>query len=166
MVSVEYKSSGIKNTDAEIRDGIWGDSTKANGADVASIKAKTDRLPPDFTSGTLNDETNNATISPANSPCSAHVTLDLSTIIVADDDFTLEVKVGVGGSERVVGYYKVTSDGSDTSIDTGSGTASKTKVRRTDISDIMIYTGEQLRLDYTKNSDTSRDVLYRFNAGV
>ena len=34
MVSVEYKSSGIKNTDAEIRDGVWGDSTKANGADA------------------------------------------------------------------------------------------------------------------------------------
>lgn len=29
--------AGGKNTDAEIRDGVWNDSTKANGADIGNI---------------------------------------------------------------------------------------------------------------------------------
>ena len=33
-----------KNTDTEIQDGVWADSIKANGADIALIKAETDKI--------------------------------------------------------------------------------------------------------------------------
>jgi hypothetical protein len=32
--------SGVKNTDTETRDGVWADSTKADGADINAIKTE------------------------------------------------------------------------------------------------------------------------------
>ncbi|MCK4527324.1 hypothetical protein KAW18_08120 [candidate division WOR-3 bacterium] len=134
--------------------------------DVDAVKAKTDLLNSASGTSTLNDANVSDTIVPSSLPTKMHVIFDISTIIVAADDFTLEVKVGAAASERVVAYYKITSDGSDTTIDKGSGTGAVVKQRRIDISDIMVYTGEQVLLNYTKSSVTDRNVLYRYVCGV
>ena len=130
------------------------------------IKTKTDLLNSASGSGTLNDANVSYTIVPPSLPTNMHVVFDISNISVANDDFTLEVKVGISGSEQVVSYYKITSDGTDTTIDTGSGTGSKVKARRIDISDILVYIGEQVLLNYTKTSADSRDVPYKYTCGV
>ena len=146
------------------------DSIKASldlaHTDLDAVKAKTDLLNSASGSSTLNDANVSDTIVPGSLPTKIHVVFDISTIIVAADDFTLEVKVGAAASERVVAYYKITSDGADTTIDTGSGTGAVVKQRRIDISDIMVYTGEQVLLNYTKSSVTDRNVLYRYVCGV
>jgi hypothetical protein len=131
---------------------------------LPTINTKIDTLGGYPTSGsaTLNDANPSDTIIPSSLPTKMQVILDISTIIVAADDFTLEVKVGASGSERVVAYYKITSDGTDTTIDKGSGTGAVVKQRRIDISDIMVYTGEQVLLDYTKNGAADRNVLYNY----
>ena len=41
-MEVPQGGSGIKNTDAEIRDGVWADSTKPNGADITAIDTLTE----------------------------------------------------------------------------------------------------------------------------
>lgn len=41
---ITINESAIKNTDAEIRDGVWADSTKAHGANVSYIYANTSTL--------------------------------------------------------------------------------------------------------------------------
>ena len=117
-------------------------------------------------SSTLNDANPSDTIAPSSLPTKMHVIFDISTIIVAGDDFTLEVKVGAAASERVVAYYKITSDGTDTTVDTGSGTGAVIKQRRIDISGILVYTGEQVLLNYTKNGATDRNVAYKYTGGV
>lgn len=133
---------------------------------IDAVKDKTDLLNSAAGTSTLNDANVSDTIVPPSLPTKMHVILDISTIIVNNDDFDLEVKVGVMGSERVVAYYNITSDGVDTTIDTGSGIGAVVKQRRIDISDIMVYAGEQVLLDYTKNSVVDRNVLYRYVCGV
>ena len=50
------KVGGIKNTDAEIRDGVWADSTKANGADIADIVPTRSLYPSDTLQHSDDDE--------------------------------------------------------------------------------------------------------------
>lgn len=140
-----------------------GDATAAN---QAAIIAKTNLMNSAAGSSTLNDANPSDTIIPSSLPTKMHVILDISNLNNAADDFTLEVKVGAAASERVIAYYKLTSDGSDITADTGSGIGNKIKVRRIDISDIMVYTGEQVLLDYTKNSATDRNVAYKYVCGA
>ncbi|MCW3140572.1 MAG: hypothetical protein N2V72_00105 [Methanophagales archaeon] len=120
----------------------------------------------DYGTGTLNDANPSATIVPDSLPTKMHLILDISNLNNANDDFTLEVKVGVSGSERVVAYYKLTSDGTDITCDTGSGTGSIIKQRRIDISDILVYNNEQVVVSRTKNSATDRDVEYKYVCGI
>ena len=135
-------------------------------ADLDAVKAKTDLLNSTSGSSTLNDANVSDTIVPSSLPCKMHVIFDISNLNNANDDFTLEVKVGAAASERVVAYYKLTSDGSDITADTGSGIGNKIKVRRIDISGILVYTGEQVLLDYTKSSGADRNVAYKYICGV
>ena len=135
-------------------------------ADIDAILAKTNLLNSALGSSTLNDANPSDTIVPSALPTRIHVIFDISTITVASDDFTLEIKVGASGSERVIAYYRITSDGTTTTIDIGSGTGAAVKQRRIDISNIMVYTGEQVLLNYTKNSATDRNILYRYVCGV
>lgn len=152
---------GVMNDLSNATDGLGALKTL-----IDAIKAKTDLMNSASGSSTINDANPSDTIVPPSLPTKMHVIFDISTIIVAADDFVLEVKVGVSGSERVVAYYAITSDGSDTTIDTGSGTGAITKARRIDVSGIMVYTGEQVLLNYTKSSAVDRDVLYRYICGV
>ena len=140
-----------------------GDATAAN---QATIIAKTDLINSASGSSTLNDANPSDTIIPSSLPTKMHVIFDISTIIVAGDDFTLEVKVGAAASERVVAYYNLTSDGADITVDTGTGTGAVIKQRRIDISGILVYGGEQVLLNYTKNGATDRNVAYEYVCGV
>lgn len=115
---------------------------------------------------TLNDANTSDTIVPTSLPTKMHVAFDISNLNNNLDDFTLEVKVGVSGSERVVEYYKLTSDGADITIDKGSGIGAVVKQRKIDISNILVYTGEQVLLNYTKNGATDRNVTYKYICGV
>jgi len=133
---------------------------------LRGIKSKTDLINSASGSGTLNDANVSDTIIPSSLPTKMHVILDISNLNNAADDFTLEVKVGAAASERVIAYYKLTSDGTDITVDKGSGTGSKIKQRRIDISDILVYTGEQVLLNYTKNGATDRNVAYEYVCGV
>lgn len=171
---------GIKNTDDEIKSAVWADEIKPNGNEVkmlysdsiggspasGSIGDKLSRLISESGSGTLNDSNTFDTITPTKLPTKLHVVFDVSNIANNGDDFTLEIKVGVSGSEKVVAYYKVTHDGTNRSIDTGGGTASVVKVERIDVSDIMVYTGEQVVVSRIKNSATDREVPYKYAGGV
>ena len=116
-------------------------------------------------SGTLNDANTSDTIVPISLPTKAHIIFDISNLNNNLDDFTIEVKVGAAASERVVAYYKLTSDGSNITSDTGSGAGIIAKARRIDISDILIFTGEDVIVSRTKNSTTDRDVLYQYLCG-
>jgi len=124
------------------------------------------RMLSDSGTGTLNDANPSATIVPDSLPTKIHLIFDISNLNNAGDDFTLEVKVGVSGSERVVAYYKLTSDGTDITCDTGSGTGNVIKQRRIDISDILVYNNEQVVVSRTKNSATDRDVEYKYVCGI
>jgi len=135
-------------------------------ADLDAIKAKSDLILSDSGTGTLNDANVSDTIVPASLPTKAHIAFDISNLNNANDDFTIEVKVGAAASERVVAYYKLTSDGTDITCDTGSGTGNVIKQRRFDISDILVYTGEQVIVSRTKNSATDRNVDYKYLCGV
>ena len=115
---------------------------------------------------TLNDANPSDTIVPSSLPTKMHAIFDISNLNNNLDDFTLEVKVGAAASERVVAYYRLTSDGTDITADTGSGIGNKIKVRRIDISGILVYTGEQVLLNYTKNGATDRNVAYKYICGV
>lgn len=117
-------------------------------------------------SGTLNDANVSDTIIPSTLPTKLSMVFDISNLNIVNDDFTLEVKVGAAASERVVAYYKLTSDGADITIDTGSGTGAVVKQRRIDISGVLVYTGEQVRLNYTKTSVNDRNVAYKYICGV
>ena len=142
--------------------------TKVDTVDtvVDAVKAKTDLMNSASGSSTLNDANPSDTIVPSSLPTEMHVIFDISNLNNANDDFTLEVKVGAAASERVVAYYRLTSDGSDITADTGSGIGNKIKVRRIDISGILVYTGEQVMLNYTKSSVTDRNVAYKYICGV
>lgn len=133
---------------------------------VNEIKAKTDLMNSASGTGTLNDANISDTIVPGYLPTNMHVIFDISNLNNNDDDFDLEVKVGVAASERVVAYYNLTSNGTDITIDKGSGTGSVVKQRKIDISDILVYTDEQVLVEYTKNGATDRDVPYKYICGV
>jgi len=113
------------------------------------------------TEDTLNDANVTDTITPATRPCEISVTFDLTNLLNAGDDFDLEISVGAGGSERVVEFYNVTSDGADLFIDNGSGVAALTELRKIDAGGIQAALGEVVKLDYTKNSANSRDIDYQ-----
>jgi len=133
---------------------------------INEIKAKTDQLNSAFGTSTLNDANTSDIIVPTTLPANVHIIFDISNIVVAADDFDIEVKVGVAASERVIAYYNITSDGADTTIDKGSGTGSVVKQRKIDISDILVYESEQLIVELTKNGATDRDVVYKYTYGV
>jgi len=69
--------------------------------------------------GVLDDANPADTLVPGGRPCTTTVSLDLSNLVNAGDDFELIVSVGAGGAERVVAHYGLTSDGTDLFIDFG-----------------------------------------------
>ena len=138
----------------------------ANQVDLNSVLAKTDLINSASGLGTLNDANTSDTIIPTKLPTDMHLIFSIRNIIVAADDFDIEVKVGPTASEDVVAYYNITSDGVDTTIDKGSGAGSIVKERKIDISSILVNTGEQVIVQYTKNGAISRDVLYKYLCGV
>lgn len=119
----------------------------------------------DASSGTLNDANPSDTIIPSLLPCAMHLVIDISNLNNNGDDFLLEVKCGVALSERVIAYYALTSDGTDITVDTGSGARSITKNRRIDIDGILVAASEQVLVEYTKNGATDRDVSYKYVCG-
>ena len=133
---------------------------------VDAIKLKTDLLNFTSGSGTLNDANGSDTIVPSSLPTKIHLTFDISNLNNNADDFTIEVKVGASGSERVVAYYNLTSDGTDITADTGTGLGSIIKQRRIDISDILCFTSEQVIVELTKNGMTDRNVAYNYLCGA
>ena len=136
------------------------------GTDIAAIIAKTDLLNSASGSGTLNDANGSDTIVPSSLPAKIHLIFDISNLNNNGDDFTIEVKVGTAAAERVVGYYNLTSDGTDITADTGTGLGSVIKQRRIDISDILCFTSEQVIVELTKNGAADRDVAYKYLCGA
>jgi len=111
-------------------------------------------------SGTLNDGNPGDTLTPGTRPCLVDAIFDLTNLLNAGDDFELSISVGAGGSERVVAYYGVTSDGTDLFIDPGSGVPAAVAVRRLGVSGLLVADDEVVKLDYVKNSANSRDIAY------
>lgn len=145
-------------------DGTFG--LAALDTELGLVKSKTDLMNSALGTGTLNDENTSDTIVPGLLPTSMHITLDINNLNNNGDDFDIEVKVGVAASECIVAFYNLTSDGTDITVDKGSGTGAIIKQRRIDISDILVYTGEQVIVELTKNNVTDRDVLYNYICGV
>jgi len=133
---------------------------------VDAIKLKTDLLNSAAGSGTLNDANVSDTIVPSSLPAKIHLSFDISNLNNNLDDFTIEVKVGASGSERVIAYYNLTSDGTDITADTGTGLGSIIKQRKIDISNILCFSSEQMIVELTKNGATDRDVAYKYICGV
>ena len=133
---------------------------------IDGIKSKTDLMNSALGTGTLNDANVSDTIVPGSLPTNMHITFDINNLNNNGDDFDIEVKVGAAASERVVAYYNLTSDGTNITADKGSGTGSVIKQRRIDISDVLVYTGEQVVVELTKNSATDRNVVYKYICGV
>jgi len=168
-----YWITNCSNLSEEVEIVLEGpeDITKNVSADfIGLLTARTkiieSKMLSDFGTGTLNDANPSDTIVPISLPTKMQLIFDISNLNNANDDFTLEVKVGVSGSEQVVAYYKLTSDGTDITCDTGSGTGSVIKERRINIPNILVYYNEQVVVSRTKNSVTDRDVEYKFVCGV
>ena len=121
-----------------------------------------DNLNPVNGSGILNDANQSALIAPTRTPVDLHVVFDVNGLNNNNDDFDLSISVGVAGSELVTSWYNLTSDGTDITVDKGSGVGAIIKQRRMDISDIMVDVGEQAVLNYTKNSATDRNVPFAY----
>lgn len=119
----------------------------------------------DAGSGTLNDANTSDTLTPTKRPCSMHLIFDISNLNHALDDFDIEVKVGTVGNEREVAYYNLTSNGTDITADTGSGTGIVIKIRRIDIQHILVAASEQVLVELTRNGPTDRGVPYKFANG-
>ena len=113
-------------------------------------------------SGTLNDANTSDTIVPTTRPCKTELVLDISALNNASDDFTLDVKVGASGSEQVVAWFNLTSDGTDITCDTGSGVGFVIEQRRLNITDITVLANEQMIITRTKNGSTDRNVPYAY----
>lgn len=145
-------------------DGTFG--LAALGTELGLVKSKTDLMNSALGTDTLNDANTSDTIIPSTLPTNIHIIFDISNLNNNLDDFDIEVKVGAAASERVVAYYNLTSDGTDITADKGSGTGSVIKQRRIDISDVLVYTGEQVIVELTKNSVTNRNVVYKYICGV
>jgi hypothetical protein len=135
-------------------------------ADVTAIKAKTDLMNSAMGTATLNDANPSDTIVPTSLPTKMHLIFDISNLNNNGDDFDIAVSVGTAANERVVAWYNLTSDGTDITCDTGNGVGTIIKQRRIDISDILVYTSEQVIVTRTKNSVTDRDVVYEYGCGV
>lgn len=133
---------------------------------LAVIQAKTDLLNSAVGTSTLNDANTSDAIVPAALPTNLHVTFDISNLNNNLDDFTIQVSVGVAASERVVAWYKLTSDGTDITCDAGSGVGVTIKQRKIDISSVLVYTGEQAIVSLTKNGATDRNVVYKYAGGA
>jgi hypothetical protein len=110
---------------------------------LQGIGSKTDLINSASGSGTLNDANPSDTIVPSSLPTKMHVILDISNL-----------------------NNLLTSNGTDITADTGSGTGSKIRQRRIDISGILVYTGEQVLMNCTKNGATDRNVDYEYTCGV
>ena len=120
-------------------------------------------------SGTLNTATANphtATIVPISLPTKMHIEFDISNLNTNLDDFEIQVSVGVAASERVIAWYGLTSDGTDITADTGSGSGSVIKARRIDISGIQIATGEQMIVSLKRNAGVDDTVDYKYLCGA
>jgi len=115
-----------------------------------------------FGSGTLNDANTSDTIVPTTRPCKTELVLDISALNNASDDFTLDVKVGASGSEKMVAWFNLTSDGTDITCDTGSGVGFVIEQRRLNIMDITVLANEQMIITRTKNGSTDRNVPYAY----
>ena len=134
--------------------------------DAAAIMAKTDLMNSDSGSATITG-TDSDTIVPSSLPTKMHLTLDINALVANGADNTIEIKVGAGASERVVAYYNLTGDGAGITADTGSGVGAIIKQRKIDISNILVYTGEQVIIANTKN-DAGGDLAipYKYLCGV
>ena len=153
--------------------GCHEDSKIATGntteADLAAIKTQVDLINSASGSGTLNTATANphtATISPSSLPTKMHLIFDISNLNTNTDDFEVQVSVGAAASERVVAWYGLTSDGTDITCDTGSGVGSVIKTRRIDISNILVFTGEQVIVSLKRNAGADDTVSYKWICGV
>ncbi|GAI18844.1 unnamed protein product, partial [marine sediment metagenome] len=87
---------------------------------IDAIKLKSDLMNSDSGSATITG-TDSDTIVPSSLPTKMHLSLDINALVAAGADNTIEIKVGVGASERVVAYYNLVGDGADITADTGSG---------------------------------------------
>ena len=134
--------------------------------DLDAIIAKTNLLNSASGSGTLNNANGSDTFAPSSLPAKVHLVFDISNLNNNADDFTIEVKVGAAASERVVAYYNLTSDGTDITVDTGTGLGSVIKQRRIDISDVLCFTSEQVIVELTRNGAADRDVAYKYLCGA
>ena len=136
---------------------------------VDGIKAKTDLINSALGSGTLNTGTSNphtATLVPTSLPTKMHLAFDISNLNTNLDDFEVQVSVGASASERVIAWYGLTSDGTDITCDEGSGVGSVIKQRRIDISNILVYTAEQVIVSLKRNAGADDTVDYKYLCGV
>lgn len=120
-------------------------------------------------SGTLNTAIANphtATIAPPSLPIKMHIIFDISNLNTNTDDFEVQVSVGAAASERVIAWYGITSDGTDITCDTGSGVGTVIKQRRIDISNILVFTGEQVIASLKRNAGADDTVAYKYLCGV
>ena len=136
---------------------------------IDAIKLKSDLMNSASGSGTLNTATANphtATIVPSSLPTKMHIEIDISNLNTNTDDFEVQVSVGAAGNERVIAWYGLTSDGTDITADTGSGTGSVIKQRRIDISNILVYGSEQVIVSLKRNAGVDDTVDYKYLCGV
>lgn len=135
-------------------------------ARLAAIKLKSDLINSDSGSATITG-TDSDTIVPSSLPTKMHLTLDINALVANGADNTIEIKVGAAASERVVAYYNLTGDGADITADTGSGVGAIIKQRKIDISNILVYTGEQVIIGNTKNDvGGNLAIPYKYICGV
>ena len=120
----------------------------------------------EYGSGTLKDANVSDTLVPTTRPCVLNVIFDITAIIVNLDDFDLDVAIGAAAAEHIAFWNNITSDGVDIFIDPGDGVPVITELRRLDIRGLLVNAGEQVLLNYTKNSVNSRDIPYEWMLGI
>jgi hypothetical protein len=155
------------NGSAEVTDG--GGTTIVDNtiqAALTAIQAKTDLMNSALGTATLNDANPADTIVPTSLPTKMHLVFDISNLNNNGDNFDISVSVGTAGNERIVAWYNLTSDGTDITMDPGSGVATIISQRRLDLSNILVYSSEQVIVSRTKNSVTDRNVEYKYLCGV
>ena len=138
-------------------------------ADLLALKTLLDLMKSDSGADTLNTATANphtATLTPSSLPTKMHIEIDISNLNTNTDDFEVQLSAGVGGSERVIAWYGLTSDGVDITSDKGSGVGAIIKERRIDISNILVYTGEQVIVSLKRNAGADDTVSYKWITGV
>jgi len=149
------------------------DSVKASldlaHTDLDAIIVKTDLMNSTSGSGSLNTAAANphtATITPSSLPTKMHIEIDISNLNTNTDDFEVQISAGVAASERVVAWYGLTSDGTNITCDKGSGVGTVIKERRIDISDILVFTNEQIIVSLKRNAGADDIVGYKYICGV